>query len=53
MYHNSVRVAAFGGSQIDGSHDEHIPLLIGDVYKHCVSVVIYLIIIIMTKCCTL
>ena len=29
--------------QIDGSHDEHIPLLIGDVYKNCVSVVIYLI----------
>ena len=42
------KVAVFRGSwidglQIDGSHDEHIQLLIGDAYKYCVSVAIYLI----------
>ena len=36
-------VAVFGGLQIDGSRDEHIPLLIEDVYKYCVSVVVYLV----------
>ena len=44
----NIRVAVFGRSRIDGlwidgSCDEHIPLLIGDVYKYCVGVVAYLV----------
>ena len=48
VYQYWIGVAVFGGSlidelRIDGSRDEQIPLLIGDVYKYCVSVVVYLV----------